>query len=266
MAWRAQAPWPDDSQVEQDLALSRALVEIFSATGIASELTLRGGTALHKLFLGPVARYSEDIDLVQRNAGPIGPVTDGIRDCLDLWLGKPKWKAGPNLFTLTYRFESESPPVRPLRLKVEINTREHFSVYDAEEKEYSVTNAWFTGSAGLRVFALEEMLATKLRALYQRKKGRDLFDLDLALAGGTVDPLRIAPCFSEYMDRGGTPVSRAQFEANLSEKETDEAFRNDVLPLLRPGVEYDVDAALGRVKTELIALLPGAPFKGTTGG
>lgn len=29
-AWRANAPWSNDAQVEQDLVLSRALVEIFS--------------------------------------------------------------------------------------------------------------------------------------------------------------------------------------------------------------------------------------------
>ena len=28
--WRAEAPWVQDSQVEQDLVISRALVEIFS--------------------------------------------------------------------------------------------------------------------------------------------------------------------------------------------------------------------------------------------
>ena len=30
-SWRAKAPWPDDYQVEQDLVLSRALVDIFSS-------------------------------------------------------------------------------------------------------------------------------------------------------------------------------------------------------------------------------------------
>ena len=29
-AWRATAPWVEDSQVEQDLVISRALVEMFS--------------------------------------------------------------------------------------------------------------------------------------------------------------------------------------------------------------------------------------------
>jgi predicted nucleotidyltransferase component of viral defense system len=44
-----------------------------------------------------------------------------------------------------------------------------------------VDNPWFTRGADVVTFALEELLGTKLRALYQRKRGRDLFDLGRAL-------------------------------------------------------------------------------------
>jgi hypothetical protein len=49
--WRAEAPWIDDAQVEQDLVISRALVEIFKHPALADSLALRGGTALSKLQL-----------------------------------------------------------------------------------------------------------------------------------------------------------------------------------------------------------------------
>jgi hypothetical protein len=48
--WRNVAPWPQDAQVEQE------------EPSLASAALLRGGTALHKLFLHPARRYSEDID------------------------------------------------------------------------------------------------------------------------------------------------------------------------------------------------------------
>ena len=70
--WRAEAPWIQDFQVEQDLVISRALVELFARPGIAEVLAFRGGTALYKLHLRPAARYSEDIDLVQISAEPAG--------------------------------------------------------------------------------------------------------------------------------------------------------------------------------------------------
>lgn len=69
--WNRIVPWNDNAQVEQDLIISRALVAIFSDEFLASQLAFRGGTALHKLYLSPQPRYSEDIDLVQIASGPI---------------------------------------------------------------------------------------------------------------------------------------------------------------------------------------------------
>ena len=115
-AWRKIAPWPDNTHVEQDLILSRALVEIFSRPGVAEKAVFRGGTALHKLFFDPPGRYSEDIDLVQRDAGPIGHLVNEIREVLDPWLGTPKWKAGHGRFTLYYRFDTTFTPVVRMRV------------------------------------------------------------------------------------------------------------------------------------------------------
>jgi hypothetical protein len=136
--WRNIAPWPQDAQVEQDLILSRALVEIFQEPVLSKGLLLRGGTALHKLLVRPARRYSEDIDLVQAAPGPIGPILDAIRARLDPVLGAPRRERNPDNVTLRYRMESEIPPVTPLRLKVEINTREHFSVFGAHSLAFAV--------------------------------------------------------------------------------------------------------------------------------
>jgi len=128
-AWRGTVPWPEDAQVEQDLVLSRALVELFGRPSVAEQVAFRGGTALHKLYFDPPGRYSEDIDLVQISAGAIGSLAEEVRSVLNPWLGAPRWTAGEGRFTLTYRFETTFAPVVPMRLKVEINTREHFAVH-----------------------------------------------------------------------------------------------------------------------------------------
>jgi len=263
-AWRGNAPWADDAQVEQDLVLSRAVVELFAEDDLAGKIGLRGGTSLHKLFLRPPYRYSEDIDLVQTMAGPIGSVIDAIRANLDSWLGKPKRKRGPGTVTLTYRFDSEIPPVRPMRLKIEINTREHFTLLDLNPCKFVVANAWFTGECEVATFQIDELLATKLRALYQRRKGRDLFDLWLCIEQELIDPKRLVDCFVEYMNREGHPLTRAQFEQNLHEKEADPAFLSDIVPLLRPGLSYDASDAIAVVRHSLIELLPGDPWRGTS--
>lgn len=64
ITWREHAPWPEDTQVEQDLLLTRAMVAIFSDPFLSEQVAMRGGTVLHKVHLAPAARYSEDIDLV----------------------------------------------------------------------------------------------------------------------------------------------------------------------------------------------------------
>ena len=76
--WRKQAPWVQDFQVEQDLAISRALIAIFTHPVLGNALAFRGGTALYKLHIRPPARYPEDMDLVQVRAEPAGPMMDAI--------------------------------------------------------------------------------------------------------------------------------------------------------------------------------------------
>ena len=195
-AWRRIAPWSTDAQVEQDLVLSRALVEIFSDSRLSRALAMRGGTAIHKLYLSPPSRYSEDIDRVQIEPGAIGPVIDSLRSRLDEWLGEPRRRQTEGRMTMTYRFESEIPPITPLRLKVEVNTREHFSVLDLPEIPTSVACPWFEGACQVVTYHLEELLGTRLRAVYQRKKGHTRGDasarLDHARPYPRPSPERIA--------------------------------------------------------------------------
>ncbi len=253
--WRNMAPWPQDAQVEQDLILCRALIEIFQDPVLSRSSLLRGGTAFHKLFVRPSQRYSEDIDLVQASSGPIGPLLDALRARLDPVLGKPRWERNAGSVTLRYRMASEIPPVIPLRLKVEINTREHFSVFPAESRSFAIHSPWFEGEAEVRTYSLNELMATKLRALYQRRKGRDLFDLWIALRMEGVDPRRIVRAFRRYMEAEGNDVSRGEFEKNLAAKVKVRSFTEDLRPLLAQGIHYDVTEAAALVADRLLSLL-----------
>ena len=263
--WRAQAPWVQDFQVEQDLVISRALVEIFSHPLLREALAFRGGTALYKLHFRPAARYSEDIDLVQTRAEPAGPTMEALRAVLDPWLGKPQWKQTEGRVTFVYRFYSEDTPPIPLRLKVEINSREHFAVYGFKQVPFRVSSRWFEGSCQVNTYELDELLGTKLRALYQRKQGRDLFDLATALQNPAVNPVRIVGAFSEYMKREGHPVTRALFERNMALKLHDAEFAADISPLLSVGFTWDIKTAAPPVMSRIIEILPGDPWKGDRG-
>jgi predicted nucleotidyltransferase component of viral defense system len=251
--WRHVVPWSQDAQVEQDLVLSRALVEIFRDPALASAFLLRGGTALHKLFISPPRRYSEDIDLVQASPGPIGPLLDAVRARLDPLLGAPRREASPGNVTLRYRMQSEIPPIIPLRLKIEINTREHFRVFGVVERPLGIQSPWFTGRAAIRTYSLEELLGTKLRALYQRRKGRDLFDLWIALTTTGVDARRIVEALRAYLSAEGRVIDRTTFEKNLALKVASRAFHADLVPLLAPGHRYDIADAASLVADRLLA-------------
>jgi len=105
-AWQEVAPWPTDAQVEQDLVLSRALVEMFREPALRERVPFRGGTALHKLLFDPPGRYAEDIDLVATEEEPSGALFDPVRAALDSWLGTPRRSANARGVTLVYRFET----------------------------------------------------------------------------------------------------------------------------------------------------------------
>lgn len=250
--WRQQVPWNDNAQVEQDLIISRALVAIFSDEFLSSQLAFRGGTALHKLYLSPQPRYSEDIDLVQINPGAIKPIMYRLGEVLDFLPNRvTKQKRYNN--TMLFRMESEIPPVIPIRLKVEINCFEHFNELGLVKVPFSVQNSWFTGDCEITTYQLDELLGTKLRALYQRKKGRDLFDLYIALTQAEVNPDEIIRCYHRYIGFSvEQPPTYKQFIVNMEEKMGDPDFFGDTHNLIRPEASFSPEQGYQLVKSELI--------------
>ena len=251
--WGNYVPWKANEQIEQDLIISRALVEIFSDHFLANSLAFRGGTALHKLFLNPQSRYSEDIDLVQVRSEPIKQTIKHLQKALS-FLGKSNVNQKKDNNTIYYRFESEFLPVQTLKLKIEINCREHFSVLGWEKRPFEVKSSWFQGECNLTTYKLEELLGTKLRALYQRRKGRDLFDLWKALTSVQVDPNLILKCYNEYMNfsLSKPKPTRKEFMLNIDKKRNDTEFLGDTYALLRPDEKYDQDQAFQILTQQLI--------------
>ena len=253
LEWQQIAPWTNDAQVEQDLVISRALVEIFQSPLLQRSLAFRGGTALHKLYISHQVRYSEDIDLVQITSEPIKPILVELRKCLSFLGTKRIVKQHIHNNTIVYRFESEIPPIVSLRLKIEINTREHFNVLGLQQFPFSVVNDWFTGEAELTTYSLEELLGTKLRALYQRRKGRDLFDLYWAITNCSVEDDKILACYKRYMTFVVDKVpTQKQVLQNLEEKMQDHEFLSDMQAIIRPGIDYTEEEAWKVVRARLI--------------
>jgi predicted nucleotidyltransferase component of viral defense system len=256
--WRQQVPWVEDYQVEQDLIISRALVSLFERHKIKNSLVFRGGTALHKLYVKPAARYSEDIDLVQIVTEPIGQTLDEIRSALN-WLGEPTIKLTERSAKLIYRYTALDNSKR--KLKIEINTTEHYYFSDLVDYNFSVENSWYTGTFKLRTYQLNELMGSKMRALYQRRKGRDLFDLWIVLKNGLIIPQKVIEIYLSHCEKDNLIVTRALFEKSISEKIRNKDFKTDMSNLLAAGQEWSFDDAYAIVQEKLICLLPGAALK-----
>lgn len=218
--WGTVVPWTSPRLVEQDLIISRALVSIYNDQFLSKHLAFRGGTALHKLYLHPQPRYSEDIDLVQVNAEPIKETIDHLRDAL-AWLGK-----------------------------------EHFSVFPMVNVPFSVESDWFTGESEVLTYELNELVGTKVRALYQRLKGRDLFDIYTALVSGKLDVDHVIMAYDRYLHfvASHAPTYK-EYVLNMNGKMQNPEFLGDTIGLLRPKLEYNPQMAWKQVRDEIVSKL-----------
>ncbi|HKV42624.1 MAG TPA: nucleotidyl transferase AbiEii/AbiGii toxin family protein [Blastocatellia bacterium] len=122
VAWGNVAPWVEMRQVEQDLIISRAIVELCGDSFLREQLRFRGGTALNKLHFPAPLRYSEDIDLVRTTAGPIKPILSAVRDVLEPWLGRASFDQSPVAPKLRFSVPAEDGSA-DIRLKIEIHSR-----------------------------------------------------------------------------------------------------------------------------------------------
>ena len=201
--------------------------------------------------------FSEDIDLVQIRPEPIKETIKRLQKQLSFIDASSVVDQRKNNNTLKFRFESEFPPVQPLRLKVEINCKEHFAILDYQKFPFEVKSSWYDGSCHITTYRLEELLGTKLRALYQRRKGRDLYDLYKALIQvPELDKQAILHCYQKYMEFVvNQPPSKKQFIQNMEEKMRDAEFLGDTAALIRPDEKYNQDEANKLVRTELIEKL-----------
>lgn len=274
IAWRAHADWSRDSQIEQDLLITRAMVAIFSDPFLSEHVAMRGGTVLHKVHLAPASRYSEDIDLVLVTDRDIGHIRKAIARVLEPVLGAPVLDVlgtirlavrnavlPSSVAQMKFVYSPTTPPPARMTVKVEVNFSEREPFYRIVDLPYHPPLAELDAPVRLRSYDLDEMLGTKLRALLQRTQGRDLYDLDLALSrpaadGALPDPDRVVAAFSYYMQRENTHVTRAFFERELAKKLAAPGFRVDTATMLRAGYTFDVDAAAAHVEEELLSRLP----------
>jgi predicted nucleotidyltransferase component of viral defense system len=271
LAHQTEVPWPSQRQVEQDLLLCRVMAAVFNDAFLKTQVAMRGGTLLHKVHLAPPARYSEDIDLVVFGNRPEDHIRKALTRVLRDVLGNPKtsvWGAislavrnrvkPSRVLRLTYSVPAVIGQGLALEIVVEANVTERRPHRPIAEIpfEFPFRNAPL--STRINGYDIHEMLGTKMRALFQRKRGRDLFDLywALTMSKPAVDPAAVIESFQHYLRQEGSSAGRAEFTKLLEARIAERGFCSDMLPLLRAGVVYDPQEAGDYVKNRLLSLLP----------
>jgi predicted nucleotidyltransferase component of viral defense system len=255
--WSIRAPWPERQQIEQDLILSRLILEIAGDPLLGAELAFRGGTCLHKLHLPAALRYSEDLDYVRGTRGSIGPYIDALREITERvgLMEKSRELTGQMAhFICTAPAEDGGE----IRIKIEVNIAETEPFLPRITRAYTVDSRWWSGRADVSTFQIEELMSTKLRALYQRRKGRDLFDLCHALTDLQIGEHVVIDGLAHYM--GDEIFTYRELSANLADKLEHPDFLTDLDPLVveDPG-GYDILAAADLLMERLGAHLKNAP-------
>lgn len=271
LAHQAVVPWSAQYQIEQDLLLCRAIAALFDDSFLSSQIAMRGGTLLHKVHLAPPARYSEDIDLVVVGSRPAEHIRRAVRRVLADVLGIPKASVWD---TITLAIRNTVKPSRVLRLTystnsiielgrfldivVEVNVTERKPHRSVVEIPFNFSFRKETVQTKIMGYDIHEMLGTKMRAMFQRRRGRDLFDVYWALtkSESPVDPTAVIESFQHYMKQEGTKAGRAEFIGILEAHLKDRGFCSDTESLLRDGISYDPQAAGKYVIAHLLRRLP----------
>ena len=265
--------WPELYQVEQDLLLSLSMVAIFNDKFLSEQVAMRGGTVLHKVHLAPAVRYSEDIDLVAVGERPEKHLKKGLMRVLRPILGKEKsstWAyirlavrnaAKPSrILRCIFKVPSVAAPGRELTIEVEVNVSERKPRFELQHLTFSFGFRNKVFSTSIASFNINEMLATKMRATFQRKKGRDLFDLYWAITAITalpIDTAKVIDAFIHYMGEESTTVPRSEFLAHINNcLEDKKGFCRDMDALLKQSLDYDPTTASVIVIDKLLNELP----------
>lgn len=245
--WADTIGIPNLTLAEHDLRLTHALAGLYCAPALKDVLAFKGGTALNKIYFEKFSRLSVDLDFnligppreVVKQGAPIRKsIEDVLRDQDPDYEFRFSYRADQT--TLLARYTPHSGGAKQ-PLKIELSMRESVPIMGLHEM--SIPSPDVGSPIKVRTYSIEELLSTKIRALYERKKGRDIFDLDCARSLKLNRPA-IRKLVYYYFYRSGKIFNWRVLRTNLEAKASDKRFGDDIKPFLRPDVSFDAPAAI----------------------
>ncbi len=239
--WADERAIPDLTLAELDYRLTHALGAIYKDPFLASRLCLKGGTVLNKLCFPTLSRLSVDLDF---NA--VGPKSQVLAERSQVISQLESLLVDQDSgYTVKHDFRYEQTTIvahyTPLsggpkqRLKLEISFIERVPILGQTERHLILPDG---SSVSIETYHLEELTATKLRALYGRRKGRDIYDL-WRIASLDLDERAVRKLTLYYFYHAKMLFHYPTFHANVEEKLRHRGFSDDVRGLIRVGQHFD---------------------------
>ena len=175
--------------VEKDYVIGWVLWGIGSEPRLSTSWAFKGGTCLKKCYI-ETYRFSEDLDFTVLPSGPIGsdeviPILKDIasriyeESGIDLGVREPRVTLRPDGHSVEGRIYYRGPRNTPgvASIKLDLTTLERVvqpTVLRPISHPYPDP---LPGSARVRCYSFEEVFAEKLRAMGERCRPRDLYDI-----------------------------------------------------------------------------------------
>jgi predicted nucleotidyltransferase component of viral defense system len=123
----------------------------------------------------------------------------------------------------------------PQSIKIEISHIERFPILPPLQKQLRTP----TGAANVTTYTLEELASTKLRALVERNRGRDIYDLYF-ISKLKPNSTVIRKMFLYYFYRSRKVFNPKIHYKNLTNRYENGTYTDDVSDFVKPTVPFDL--------------------------
>lgn len=184
--YSAQSGLRDIMIAEKEIMLTYVL-QLFSEKEILNHLAFKGGTCLRKMHLGTQGRFSTDLDftaiaehdpedlileMIVAFEEPYHGITFELEDEYYETQDGLSWGVNP-----TYKHDWNASGESEIKLQISYRETPTLTAESLEQREQSYFRELEFTPEKITSLALDEMIAEKIRACYQRSKARDIYDL-----------------------------------------------------------------------------------------
>ncbi len=241
--WADEQGLPDLLFAELDYRLVKTLEALYSNDFLSERLCMKGGTAINKLYLGETSRLSVDLDF--NHLGSKEEVLKEKRAVRELIVEVLKkqdnsydvhYERPYGLTRIKVRYKTVGGPIQ--NFKIEISHVERFPILPPLKKEIKTPD----GLANVLTYTLEELTSTKLRALLERFKGRDIYDLYF-ISQLKPDTTVVRKMFLYYFYRSRKVFNpKVHYKAIIKRYESGN-YVDDVTDFVKPTVTFNLREA-----------------------